>query len=45
MDAWAPIFFFALAFALAMDYTVFLLATIKEGTSAPETPASPSSRV
>jgi putative drug exporter of the RND superfamily len=30
VDAWAPIFFFALAFALAMDYTVFLLATIKE---------------
>ena len=29
VDAWAPIFFFALAFALAMDYTVFLLATIK----------------
>jgi len=30
VDAWAPIFFFALAFALAMDYTVFLLATTKE---------------
>jgi RND superfamily putative drug exporter len=30
VDAWAPIFFFALVFALAMDYTVFLLATIKE---------------
>jgi putative drug exporter of the RND superfamily len=30
VDAWAPIFFFALAFALAMDYTVFLLATVKE---------------
>jgi RND superfamily putative drug exporter len=30
VDAWAPIFFFALIFALAMDYTVFLLATIKE---------------
>jgi RND superfamily putative drug exporter len=29
VDAWAPIFFFALVFAL--DYTVFLLATIKEG--------------
>jgi putative drug exporter of the RND superfamily len=29
VDAWAPIFFFALAFALAMDYTVFLLATVK----------------
>ena len=30
VDAWAPIFFFALVFALAMDYTVFLLATIRE---------------
>jgi putative drug exporter of the RND superfamily len=30
VDAWAPIFFFALVFALAMDYTVFLLATVKE---------------
>jgi putative drug exporter of the RND superfamily len=30
VDAWAPIFFFALVFALAMDYTVFMLATTKE---------------
>jgi RND superfamily putative drug exporter len=30
VDAWAPIFFFALVFALAMDYTVFLLGTVKE---------------
>ena len=30
VDAWAPIFFFALIFALAMDYTVFLLATVKD---------------
>jgi RND superfamily putative drug exporter len=30
VDAWAPVFFFALIFALAMDYTVFLLATVKE---------------
>jgi RND superfamily putative drug exporter len=29
VDAWAPIFFFALVFALAMDYTVFLLASVK----------------
>lgn len=29
VDAWAPIFFFALVFALAMDYSVFLLATVK----------------
>jgi RND superfamily putative drug exporter len=33
VDAWAPIFFFAIVFALAMDYTVFLLATIKEAYS------------
>jgi putative drug exporter of the RND superfamily len=26
----APVFFFAMVFALAMDYTVFLLATVKE---------------
>ena len=30
LDAWAPVFFFGLVFALAMDYTVFLLATVKE---------------
>jgi putative drug exporter of the RND superfamily len=30
VDAWAPIFFFALNFALAMDYTVFLLSSIRE---------------
>jgi RND superfamily putative drug exporter len=30
VDAWAPIFFFALIFALAMDYTVFLLSTSRE---------------
>jgi RND superfamily putative drug exporter len=29
VDAWAPIFFFALIFALAMDYTVFLLSSIR----------------
>ena len=29
VDAWAPIFFFALIFALAMDYTVFLLSSAK----------------
>ena len=26
MDAWAPVFFFAMVFAISMDYTVFLLA-------------------
>jgi RND superfamily putative drug exporter len=30
LDAWAPVFFFGLVFALAMDYTVFLLATVRE---------------
>ena len=29
VDAWAPIFFFALIFALAMDYSVFLLSTVR----------------
>jgi putative drug exporter of the RND superfamily len=29
VDAWAPVFFFCLIFALAMDYTVFLLATAR----------------
>lgn len=30
LDGWAPVFFFAMIFAIAMDYTVFLLATAKE---------------
>lgn len=30
LDAWAPVFFFAMIFAIAMDYTVFLLASAKE---------------
>lgn len=30
LDAWGPIFFFAMIFAIAMDYTVFLLASAKE---------------
>jgi putative drug exporter of the RND superfamily len=29
VDAWAPIFFFCLSFALAMDYTVFLLTSVR----------------
>jgi RND superfamily putative drug exporter len=29
VDAWAPVFFFCLSFALAMDYTVFLLSTVR----------------
>ena len=30
MDAWAPVFFFAMIFAISMDYTMFLLASTKE---------------
>ena len=30
MDAWAPVFFFAIIFAISMDYTVFLLSSAKE---------------
>jgi RND superfamily putative drug exporter len=39
LDAWAPVFFFAMVFAIAMDYTVFLLASAKEhfeDTGSPE---------
>jgi RND superfamily putative drug exporter len=30
LDAWGPVFFFAMVFAIAMDYTVFLLSSAKE---------------
>jgi putative drug exporter of the RND superfamily len=30
VDAWAPIFFSALLFALAMDYSIFLLSAVRE---------------
>ena len=30
LDAWAPVFFFAMIFAISMDYTVFLLSSTKE---------------
>jgi RND superfamily putative drug exporter len=30
LDAWGPVFFFAMIFAISMDYTVFLLSTAKE---------------
>jgi RND superfamily putative drug exporter len=30
LDAWAPMFFFAMTFAISMDYTVFLLSSAKE---------------
>lgn len=30
LDAWGPVFFFAMIFAIAMDYTVFLLSAARE---------------
>ncbi len=30
LDSWAPVFFFAMVFAIAMDYTVFLLSSARE---------------
>lgn len=30
LDAWGPVFFFAMIFAISMDYTVFLLCAAKE---------------
>jgi len=30
LDAWGPIFFFSMIFAIAMDYTVFLLSSARE---------------
>jgi RND superfamily putative drug exporter len=30
IDAWAPVFFFAMIFAISMDYTVFLLSSARE---------------
>jgi putative drug exporter of the RND superfamily len=30
LDAWGPVFFFAIIFAISMDYTVFLLSSAKE---------------
>ena len=30
LNAWGPIFFFAMIFAIAMDYTVFLLSSTRE---------------
>jgi RND superfamily putative drug exporter len=30
LDAWAPVFFFAMIFAISMDYTVFILSSTKE---------------
>ncbi|MEQ9337182.1 MAG: MMPL family transporter, partial [Miltoncostaeaceae bacterium] len=30
LNAWGPVFFFAMIFAISMDYTVFLMSSIKE---------------
>jgi RND superfamily putative drug exporter len=30
LDTWGPVFFFAMIFAISMDYTVFLLSSAKE---------------
>ncbi len=30
LDAWGPVFFFAMIFAISMDYTVFLLSSAEE---------------
>ncbi len=30
LDAWGPVFFFAMIFAISMDYTMFLLSSSKE---------------
>jgi RND superfamily putative drug exporter len=38
VDAWAPVFFFAMIFAISMDYTVFLLSSAKEHWEASHDP-------
>jgi len=38
LDAWGPIFFFAMVFAIAMDYTVFLLSSAREHWEASRDP-------
>ena len=38
VNAWAPVFFFAMIFAIAMDYTVFLLSSAKEHWDRAEDP-------
>ncbi len=39
LDAWGPVFFFAMIFAISMDYTVFLLSARRRSTGiAPTTP-------
>ena len=34
LDAWGPVFFFAMIFAISMDYTVFLLSS-RQGALGP----------
>ena len=41
MDAWAPVFFFVMIFAISMDYTVFLLASAREHWDRHTTRAQP----
>src|SRR4029453_3213856 len=38
LDSWAPVFFFAMIFAISMDYTVFLLASAREHWDRPRDP-------
>ena len=38
LDAWAPVFFFAMVFAISMDYTVFLLSSAHEHWERSEDP-------
>jgi len=38
LNAWAPVFFFAMVFAISMDYTVFLLSSAKEHWDRSEDP-------
>jgi RND superfamily putative drug exporter len=44
VDSWAPIFFLALIFALAMDHAVFLLSSVRDALERPAIPAPGSSR-
>ncbi len=38
LDAWGPVFFFAMIFAISMDYTVFLLSAAREQWDASHDP-------
>ena len=38
LDAWGPVFFFAMIFAISMDYTMFLLSSAKEHWDHSHTP-------